>query len=125
MRVSRALGVAARPPKVESPRRHDRPESIELQSAGDAKGKGFSENGAAGLLRCSADHEARNSGHSTVFGAGLLAKPRALGLEWIRSDFPIARGARRRELRNQAEGFTNEYKFYFIFFSLVSLAQCT
>lgn len=124
MRVSRALGVVARPPKMESPRRDDRPESIELQSAGDAEGKGFSENGAAGLLRCSADHEARHSGHSTVFGAGLLAEPRALWLEWIRSDFPIARGARRCELRNQADGFTREY-ILFSFFSLVSPAPCT
>lgn len=82
---------------MEPPRRDNRQKSIELQSARDAEGQGLSENGAAGLLRCSADHEARNSGHSTVLGAGLVAEPRALGLEWVRSDFPVARGARRCE----------------------------
>lgn len=78
---------------MEPSRRADGEKSIALQSAGDAEGKGFSENGTAGFLRRSVDHEARHSGHSTVFGACFVAEPRALGVEWIPSDLSFIRGA--------------------------------
>lgn len=68
-------------------------ESIELQPARNTEGKGFFEDGTAGLLRCSADNEARHPGHPTVFSACLVAKSRTLWIKWISSDLSFIRGA--------------------------------
>jgi hypothetical protein len=72
----------------------DNGQPIELQSAGQSKGKGFPENGTAGLLRRSIDNEIGNPGHSAVLGARLMAESRSLGLEWLPSDLSFSRGAR-------------------------------
>lgn len=78
---------------MEALRRDDGQESIELQSTRDAEGKRFPKNGTARFLRCSVDNETGNPGHSTVFGAGLVAESRALRAEWLSSDLSFVGGA--------------------------------
>lgn len=78
---------------METFRRDDGQESIELQSTRDTEGERFPKNGTARFLRRSTDNEACYSGHSTVFGACFVAESRTFGIEWLPSDLSFIGGA--------------------------------